>query len=173
MTSELERLHRLNDRLQLVPKGATVDELELNASAFTHEAAKLLHAEGWRRIRKTEGKHVAGLDIDKLVNLHTTQCVDIVVNAGAPNATVAFNDAGTFTDFSRMVEVRPDGSAPAFIGGSTPAPPAGDEFEREVMMQLVNERAETNVLLDRIVTALEAIGERLHDINDHFGVIRK
>ena len=69
--------------------------------------------------------------------------------------------------------VRSDGAAPASIGGSTPPPPAGDEFYRDAMMQLVNERSESNVLLDRIATALEHLVDRVRDIGDHFGVIPK
>lgn len=157
MANELQRLQELNARLQLVPKGATVDELERNASRFTNEAAKLLHGEGWRRIRKTEGKNVDGLDIDKLVNIHTSRIVDIVFAAGANNAAVVWNDVGTFTDTSRVVEVGVDPPAP-----KDPPEPIGTEPDPseefiEAIQDVVNGGDERNKQLARIATALESI----------------
>lgn len=170
MASELDRLRELNARLQLVPKGETVDELERNASAFTHEAAKLLNGEGWVRIRKTEGKNVDGLDIDKLVNRHTFECRDVVIAAGASNATVGWLHVGEFTDRSRFVDVRGDDPSPAPPPPPDAAPLPEDDFLREALMQLVNERGETNVLLDRIAVELGEISGALVMLAAHFGV---
>src|SRR5688572_18458794 len=124
MASELDRLRELNARLQLVPKGQTVEQLLRNASDFTHEAAKMLHAEGWRRIRKTEGTRVDDMDVDKLVNANHFQIVDIVISAGAPTATVGWQHMGEFRDASRFIEVRPDNQAPP-----VPKPMPGDGSE--------------------------------------------
>lgn len=170
MANELDRLRKLNDRLQLVPKGTTVDELERNASLFTHAAAMLLHPEGWRRIRKTDGKNVDGMDIDKLVNADNHELRDIVIRAGATDATVGWLDVGELHDVSRFIEVKPD------VPQQPPAPPPpppfepGDDFFREAMMQLVNERAETNVILDRMVSAIESLEATIAAIGEHFGV---
>lgn len=173
MADELIRLRELNDRLRLVPKGTSVDELERNASAFTHEAAKLLHGEGWRRIRKTEGKNVDGLDIDKLVNAQTFALRDLIIAAGANNATVGWLDVGTFTDTSRFVEVKPDPPKPAPV--PVPEPPAtpgrdDDGFYREALMQLVNERAEANVLLDRVGKECARIADVLERAYERYGL---
>lgn len=43
----------------------------------------------------------------------------------------------------------------------TDAPPFDDAFYRDALMQLVNERTESNVLLDRIASALETIAVAL------------
>jgi hypothetical protein len=161
MSSELDDLRVLNEHLRLVPKGVTVDELERNASAFTHEAAKLLHGFGWRRIRKTEGKNVDGMDIDKLVNVHTFELRDIVISAGAPNATVGWQHVGELRDTSRIIEVRPDVPAPAPAPSPTPAPPAGDDFYRDAIMALVNELGTTNERLDHIAEGIDVLGEIL------------
>lgn len=164
MANEIDRLRELNARLQLVPKGTTVDELERNASAFTHEAAKLLNGEGWVRIRKTEGKNVDGLDIDKLVNRHTFETRDIVIAAGAPHATVGWLHVGEFTDRSRFFDVRGDDPSPAPPRVDPPtAPPDVVEWAelRDAIIDIANSQDQIHSQLNRIAGALERIAERV------------
>lgn len=167
---ELTRLRELNDRLRLVPKGNTVDELERNASAFTNESAKLLHAEGWRRIRKTEGKNVDGLDIDKLVNVHTFELRDIVISAGAPNATVGWLNVGTLADTSRFVEVKPDPPKVEPPPPPFPPPPAESDEMLDSIRALVNSHDERNLQLHQIAVALAAIATVLVQAAKRFGI---
>lgn len=170
MANELERLRALNHELQLVPKGTTVDELERNASAFTNAAAKMLAFEGWRRILKTVGKNVDGLDIDKLVNVDTFECRDIVISAGASNATVGWLDAGRFTDASRFVAVWPElKPSPPPSPPPVTAQPIEDEMF-DAIKDLVVGRDETNRQLDRVATALEAIAAVLVSAGKRFGL---
>lgn len=168
--AEIDRLRELNARLQLVPRGVTVDELERNASAFTNEAAKLLHAEGWRRIRKTEGKHVDGLDIDKLVNVHTFELRDIVIRAGAQDATVGWLHVGELRDVSRFVEVRPNDPAPPVDKPPADKPPADDDDLVALLQDIVNGRDESNRQLDRIAGALEQLNKGLAAVAERFGI---
>lgn len=160
MANELERLRELNARLQLVPKGQTVEQLLRNASDFTHAAAKMLHSEGWRRIRKTEGTRVDDMDVDKLVSAQTFDIVDIVIAAGATNATVAWQRVGTLTDTSRFIEVKPDAPKPAppepLPPPARPDDPLAEEF-LEGMRGAVTALDETNRQLDRIADALEQL----------------
>lgn len=148
--SELQRLQELNQRLQLVPNGSTVDQLERSASNFTNEAAKMLHGEGWRRIRKTEGKNVDGLDIDKLVNETTGELRDIIVAAGASSAFVAWQFAGHLADRDRYIEVRPD-EAPN--SGHVDPPPTNDDSNIEVA-DAVDHTTDAIRQLDRTLQAL-------------------
>jgi hypothetical protein len=171
--SELDRLIELNNRLQLVGKGNDVAERERFCSSFTHEAARLLHGEGWRRIRKTVGANVDGMDIDKLVNVHTMQIVDIIVDAGIERARVAFNHAGTATDTSRFIEVAPVVVSPPPPPPPPPPPdgePPADYEVLETMREIVNSRDTTNELLDRIAKALDEISAVLTSAGNRFGL---
>lgn len=154
---ELRRLEQLNEQLQLVGKGNDVAERERFCSAFTQEAARLLHAEGWRRIRKTAGANVDGMDIDKLVNKDTFRVVDIIVDAGLSRARVGFNDVDELRDTSRFIEVAPV-EAPAPPAPVPPSPPIATNDELlEDMKELINSREQTNEYLHRIATAVETI----------------
>lgn len=158
--SELTRLQELNSRLQLVPRGTTVAELQRNASDFTNEAAKMLHGEGWRRIRKTNGTNIDGLDIDKLVNVHTFQVVDIIVSAGAPNAFVAWQLAGELRDTSRFVEVRPTPSEPP----APTNPPASEDTLLLEVADAIDSSTDAIRSLDRTVVALRTELALLRDL---------
>lgn len=168
--TELDRLIALNAKLQLVGKGNDVAERERFCSTFTQEAARLLHGEGWRRIRKTVGANVDGMDIDKLVNVNTFQVVDIIVDAGIASARVGFNHAGELRDTSRFIDV-----APVIVPPAPPAPPApelepaGDEL-LEKIEALVDGRELTNHELDRIATALEKANKGLVALALKFGL---
>lgn len=160
MANELQRLQELNSRLQLVPKGQSVEQLLRNASDFTHEAAKLLHADGYRRIRKTEGTRIDEMDVDKLVHKDTFQIFDIVARAGAPDAFVAWQHVGELRDSSRFIEVRPDVPRPT----PTPAPapprpipaPTDDELLKAIR-DIVDVGDVMNHQLERIAVALERL----------------
>ncbi len=104
--SELDVLNALNNRIQLVPKGTTEEELTVNAAAFTRAAAWELRADGWGNIRKDAGTAVAGLDVDKLLNRHTGQGVDIVVAAGTKSARVAWQPFEGRDILDRWIEPR-------------------------------------------------------------------
>lgn len=151
MADELRRLQELNTSLKLVPKGETLDELRRNASAFTHEAARLLWSEGWRRIAKPDGVNVDGLDIDKLVNVRSRAIVDIIVAAGAKNAFIAWQDAGTLADTSRDVEVRP-----------VDAPPAPAPVERD---ELILTLVEIGGGIDGLISAVSELNESIRKIH--------
>jgi len=170
MANELNRVTELHNQLRLVGRGADVAERERFCSAFTQEAARLLHGEGWRRIRKTDGKNVDGMDIDKLVQVVTFRCVDLIVDAGLDRARVAFNDVGVFTDTSRFIEVTPV-EAPASAPSPTPAPsaPAPDDL-MDALNELIVGRDDTNRNLARIGTALEAIAAVLVAAGKRFGL---
>lgn len=170
MAFELERLTALNNQLKLVGRGADTAERQKFCSAFTQEAARLLFAEGWRRIRKTDGQNVDGMDIDKLVHANTFRVVDLIVDAGLERAKVSFNDVGELRDTSRFIEVRPvEVPAPPAPPTPTPEPPTDDELLAAVH-DLVNGRDETNRQLNRVATALEAIAAVLVGAGKRFGI---
>lgn len=122
--NERDRVIALGARLQLVGKGATDQERERNGSAFTNEVAKMLHAEGWGRIRKLGGTNVDGLSVDKIQHRDTRHVVDVISASEAAHASVHWMDHGAVGRPEDFVEVKPDG-APA------PPPPAeeGDIVE--------------------------------------------
>lgn len=170
MADELRRLEELNGRLKLVGRGTDTGERERNCSAFTQEAARMLYAEGWRRIRKPTGVNVDGMDIDKLVNANTFQIADIIVSAGVPEARVAWQMVGELRDTSRFIEVAPV-QVPA---PPPPAPPVPDEPTNDelldVIRDLVVSRDESNIELNRIAVALEAIAAVLVSAGKRFGL---
>lgn len=170
MADELRRLEALNAQLRLVGKGADTAERQRFCSAFTQEAARLLFAEGWRRIRKMTGENVDGLDIDKLVNVRTFRVVDLIVDAGLDRARVAFNDVGELRDTSRFVEVQPIEVPPPPAPPPTPIDDAAGERFDAFMQDLVNGRDESNNQLNRIATALEAVATVLVQAAKRFGV---
>jgi hypothetical protein len=170
MADELRRLEALQARLQLVGKGNDVVERQRFCSTFTHEAARLLHSEGWRRIRKTDGQNVDGMDIDKLVNATTFEMVDIIVSAGIAQAFVAWQNVGTFNDTSRFIEVAPipvDNGGGGGGGGTTP--PADDEL-LDAMRALVNGSDDRNLQLNRIADSLGAIAAVLMAVAKKLGL---
>lgn len=170
MANELPRLQELQARLQLVGKGADTAERERNCSAFTQEAARMLHGEGWRRIRKTSGVNVDGMDIDKLVHKDTFRIVDIIVSAGVPEARVGFSDVGELRDTSRFIEVKPEPPAapdlPEPIGNE---PDPAKEF-LDALQDVANGADARNLQLDRIATALETIAAVLRGAAARLGV---
>lgn len=170
MADELRRLEELNERLRLVGRGNDTAERQRYCSAFTQEAARMLFGEGWRRIRKTEGQNVDGMDIDKLVQIGTFRLVDIIVNAGIESARVGFSDVGTFTDTSRFIEVRPIEVPPPPQAPSAPSPIPADDALLEQITNLVDARDLTNHELDRIATALEKILKLLVGAAGRFGI---
>jgi len=170
MADELRRLEELNNQLRLVGRGNDVAEMQRFCSAFTNEAARLLWSEGWRRIRKTEGQNVDGLDIDKLVNANTFQLVDIVASAGASNARVAWQVLGAeFRDTSRFVEVKPIEVPPPPHAPPAPPPRAPDDL-MDALNELIVGRDDTNRNLLRIAVALEAIAAVLVAAGKRFGL---
>jgi len=170
MADELRRLEELNNQLRLVGRGNDVAEMQRFCSAFTNEAARLLWSEGWRRIRKTEGQNVDGLDIDKLVNANTFQLVDIVASAGASNARVAWQVLGAeFPDTSRFVEVKPIEVSPLPSPSPAPPAPAPDELTDAIAVALVG-ALDTNRQLNRIAVALETIAAVLVAAGKRFGL---
>jgi len=173
MADELRRLEELNAKLRLVGKGADVAERQRFCSAFTTEAARMLWSEGWRRIRKTDGQTVDGMDIDKLVNANTFRVVDLIVDAGLDRAKVAFNDVGELRDTSRFIEVKPIEApappAPAPILPREPNVPADDKLIAEIEA-LIDGRDVTNQQLDRIAVALDAIAAVLTAAGKRFGL---
>lgn len=152
MASELDRLRELNARLQLVPKGTTREELERNAALFTHEAAKLLHAEGWGRIRKVTGFNIDGMDADKLLNKHDRRIVDIVQAAGAREAKVQWLDHGPIGQLSDFIEVRPDTPAQP----PTPEPPATQD---DALLEIANAVDGVAAQISELVKELRALLE--------------
>ena len=170
MASELDRLVELNNQLRLVGKGNDLTERERFCSAFTQEAARLLYAEGWRRIRKPDGKNVDGMDIDKLVNANTFRVVDLIVDAGLDRARVSFNDVGELRDVARFIEVKPVEVPPA---DDTPEPDHADDVPDALMQEiknLVDGRDLTNHELDRIARALESIAKVVAAAGARIGV---
>lgn len=159
--NELNRLIKLHEQLRLVGRGNDELARERFCSDFTEEAARMLFAEGWRRIRKTEGKNVDGMDIDKLVHATTFRVVDIIVDAGLDRARVAFNDAGVLQDSSRFIAVQPievlEPQPP------TPEPEPGPDTDElmDVMQDLVNGCDQTNAQLERIATAFNQLNKTL------------
>lgn len=61
-----------------------------NAAAFTRHAAWALRDKGWGNVRKTTGLQRQNLDVDKILNRHTLEMVDIVAAAGDPSQRVAW-----------------------------------------------------------------------------------
>lgn len=170
MANELQRLEALNNSIKLVGRGDDTLQRQRFCSAFTQEAARLLFAEGWRRIRKTDGQNVDGMDIDKIVNANTFRVVDLIVDAGLDRAKVAFNDVGELRDTSRFIDVKPiDVQAPP---APAPIPPPVENIDdlMDAIRDIVTGRDEANRQRDRVATALEAIAAVLVSAGKRFGL---
>ena len=61
-----------------------------HVAAFTRHAAWLLRESGWANIHKTHGEQRRALDVDKLINRHTFEIVDIVIAAGDPSQRIGW-----------------------------------------------------------------------------------
>ena len=102
-----------------------------NAAAFTRHAAWALRAEGWGNVRKTSGLQRQNLDVDKILNRHTLEMVDIVIAAGDPSQRIGWQPQGTGTPAQFVEPQPPAGETP---GGPTPGP-GDDELIAELRTQ--------------------------------------
>jgi hypothetical protein len=148
----LEALDAQHDYLRRDGDTAT---LITNAAAFTRHAAWLLRENGWGNVRKTSGEQRENLDVDKLLNKHTLEMVDIVVAAGHSSQHVGWNPVATGTPSQWVAPQPPPGEVPE--PGPTPEPELPD-FE---------------ALLDR-VDEIEQHTARIADQNaEILGLVRR
>ena len=103
-----------------------------NAAAFTRHAAWALREKGWGNVRKTGGLNRQGLDVDKILNRHTLEMVDIVRAAGDPSQAVAWQPQGTGTPAQFVEPQKPEG----IDGGESPTGPGVDGDLEEVVKAL-------------------------------------
>ena len=114
-------LRRTGDASQLID----------NAAAFTRHAAWALRDRGWGNVRKTTGLERQGLDVDKILNRHTLEMVDIVAAAGDPSQRVAWQPQVTGTPSQWVEPQKPEG----VDGGTTPPVPSDDAIVRAINEQ--------------------------------------
>lgn len=108
-----------------------------NAAAFTRHAAWALRAEGWGNVRKTSGLQRHNLDVDKILNRHTLEMVDIVIAAGDASQRIGWQPQGTGTP-AQFVEPE----APAGVdGGEKPPDDDVDELAEAVLAAFAEVKA--------------------------------
>jgi hypothetical protein len=160
--SEVGRLEGLEARLGLLRRSGTEQQLLENAAAFTRAAAWELREEGWANVRKTSGSHVQNLDVDKILNRHTLEMVDIVVGAGALGQHVAWQPAGTGVPSQVVDPANPDGEPP--IDVPTPQP---------VLEYLEDIRDLVDNIDDKLQATLEHAREQSSDLAIVRGILER
>ena len=139
--SELETLQALERETGLLASRGDVEHMRQSSYSFTVQAASRLRREGWCLLKAPPGgNNINGVRIDKLINRHTLQMVDIIVNADDPNGPprqASWQDVGIGDAANVVPSSEPGDPTPAPAPAPPPEPRPEADLEIETLISAV------------------------------------